>query len=160
MNVVDSIEKIFRLQIDAFAHFREVLLREHAALTQRNFQAMDDCFAEHAQCISQLEKLDRDFKAALARTGAPQGAKGVEHLLTTLPMIHQSRLQLLWNNLLTLVTTCQDQNSVNSRMVSINRLTTEAALRILKGQGSVPTATYAPDGKVSAHATQPAIATA
>lgn len=160
MHAADSIEKIFRLQQEAFAHFRDVLLRENAALMHRDFQAIDACFAEHAQCVTRLEKLDHEFKAMLARAGASHAARGVEQVLATLPTSYQSRLQLLWNELLALVTACQAQNEVNSRLVTISSLTTEAALRILKGQGSVPPATYSPDGKVSAHSTQSAIATA
>lgn len=160
MHVADSIEKIFRLQQEAFADFRDVLVRENAALTHRNFQAIDACFAEHAQCVTRLEKLDHEFKATLARAGASHAAKGVEQVLSTLPASYQSRLRSLWNELLAMVTACQEQNAVNSRLVTISSLTTEAALRILKGQGSMPTSTYSPDGKVSAHSTQSALATA
>ena len=159
MHVADAIETIFRYQIDAFAIFRDVLLREHTALTQRNFKVINDCVTEHAQCVAQLEKLDHDFKAVLKQASAAQEVKTVDHILATLPQIHRSRLQAQWAALLNLVAECRDQNAVNSRLINVNRLNTEAALRVLKGLASVPTATYSPDGKVSAPSTLSAIAT-
>lgn len=160
MHVADSIENILKLQIDAFSVFRDLLLRQHAALTQRSVEAIEKSFSFHAQCVRQLEILDSDFKSVLATAGVSQSANRVEHILAILPMSHRSRLQSLWSGLLLLATECRTQNAVNNRLVGISRLNTEAALRVLKGQGSVPTATYAQDGKVTAQASPAAIATA
>lgn len=160
MHVADSIEQILKLQIDAFSAFNELLLRQHLALAQRSIEAIDECFSLHTRCVTQLERLDSDFKSVLKSAGISHAATQVEPFLALLPVTHRARLQSLWNELLSLATACRTQNATNSRVVGIRRLNTEAALRILKGQGSVPTATYSPDGKVPAQASTAAIATA
>lgn len=160
MHVADSIEQTFRLHLDAFAKFRDLLLREHTALKQRNYQAINACFVEHAQLVDDLEKLDRSFKAALAKVGASHAAASVEIILAALPEFHRSRLQSMWGNLLSVAEECRDQSTVNHRLISLNRQSTEAALRILKGQITPPDNTYSPAGKVSATLPNAAIAIA
>ena len=122
----------------------EILDQEHTALSGNDLQGIETILAAKERCMSQLERLSREFlemtphfpgqknaMAAYLRSIDPQGAWGLEPL---------------WQQIEKLLSQCRQKNNINGKIISLCRRHVQQALSILLQGGQGSEACYSPTG--------------
>jgi flagellar biosynthesis/type III secretory pathway chaperone len=131
---------LLQRQHDTARRLLELLDREQAALSGNRLQDLEMILAAKQQYLAELEADSREClaaapdKPALIRMlhGAdPQGTLGLERQ---------------WRQLETLLRQCQDQNSVNGKVIHLGQRRTRQALSILRSGEPGTAACYTPTG--------------
>lgn len=125
---------------DCVSRLITLLEQEREALSLGDTDALDRCGKEKADCVVDLETLDRQ-RALLCRELALDSADIDDFLL-----LNETRsAKNMWQTFVARLEQCKEANAVNGAFTRIRRGHVEKALHILRGAPQA-LALYGPDG--------------
>lgn len=138
-----SMSLLLRQETDLTRQLLELLDREFAAITNRDFPAFEQLINEKSMCIEQLDLLEQERIALTESAGYKPGPDGMLYFLQWCDP--QKNISPRWDGLLGLAGQCRDRNRRNHQLVEMCSQNTRDVLRILRGEEPGAT-TYQADG--------------
>lgn len=160
MNLAVSLLQTLPCQTAVYTRFLDLLHAERAALAQAQPAALENCTAERMQLMTELEVLDLELRTLFENAKLTFSARAVKQFIATVAEPQRSQLARSWHQLLSIAAECKQHNAINSKIVDTRRQHTDRVLRILMGQITPTTTTYAADGRVQPTAASATLATA
>lgn len=142
------LHELLQRQHDIARRLLELLDQEQAALSGNRLQDLEQIVAAKQQYLADLDAAAREYLLA-----APDKAALIRMLRGADPR-GDLALELRWRQLETLLRQCQDQNSVNGKIIHLGQRRTRQALAILCSgdAGASAGAGYTPTGTATATA--------
>lgn len=146
-------------QLSAFTELDAILQDEHRALLNQDREALNQCLVRRAPVLAQIESLDDRVAACLRTLRVEPSRAGVEQCFANLSPVPRQRAQSVFAALREVAERCRKQNEINGKVIVHRQRNADRVLRILSGNTSPGSATYAPDGRVAAQSLPRTIAT-
>lgn len=157
-NVSELAEAVAQ-QFSAFTELDTILQDEHRALLDRDRDGLNQCVARRAPVLAQIESLDNQVAACLRALRVEPSRAGVEQCFANLSPAVRQRAQSVFAALREVAERCRKQNEINGKVIVHRQRSADRVLRILSGNTSPGSVTYAPDGRVAAQSLSTTIAT-
>jgi flagellar biosynthesis/type III secretory pathway chaperone len=110
----------------------ELLDREYAAITEKDFATFEQTIAEKALTVEQMDLLGQERIALIESAGHKPGPDGILYFLQWCdPAQH---ITPDWEQLLALAGKCRDQNLRNHHLIELCSQHTRETLHVLRGE--------------------------
>ena len=145
--LLTELDSLVTAQLEASRALRAALEDEHAALQQRDAEALARAGADKGRAIAKLETLEQHRRPLCARIGAGPGQAELAAWLDSFSDGGEParRLRERLEALTTLLRACRQANDVNGMLVGSLHRRVQQALGILRGGLPEPSA-YGPAG--------------
>ncbi|MGB5260882.1 MAG: flagellar protein FlgN [Gammaproteobacteria bacterium] len=114
----------------------DLLDREFAAITDKDFAAFEQTVAEKALAVEQLDLLEQERVALIEAAGQKPGPGDFLYFLQWCDPAQN--ITPAWEQLLSLAGKCRDQNLRNHHLIELCSRHTRETLRILRGEDPQP----------------------
>ncbi len=141
-----SMNLLLKQETELTRQLLELLDREFAAITGRDFPDFEQIIGEKSMCVEQLDLIEQERIALTESAGYKPGPDGMLYFLQWCDP--QKNISPRWDKLLSLASQCRDRNRRNHQLVEMCSQNTRDVLRILRGE-EPGTATYQADGDTS-----------
>lgn len=125
-----QINSVLRQEIDLSNKLLDTLQSENQALSNNNFDAMQQTAFDKQQIIDTLDSLGRQRESLLRNAGYSGDKVGMYNFIRQ----GSSDLDKNWQQLVSIASKCRRQNEINGIIISAASRHTTNALRMLKGQ--------------------------
>jgi flagella synthesis protein FlgN len=119
-------------EVDTARSLLDALESELQALNARDASSLEKIIAEKDQLVSRLNQLGHQRDQLLSSLGYTTDRQGLDACIAHYDQ--QQSIGKTWEELMSLVETCQRQNQVNSGIVQLNQQQVVQALQILRGE--------------------------
>ena len=109
-----------------------LLDREYTAITEKDFTTFEQTIAEKALTVEQLDLLEQERAALIESVGHKPGPEGILYFLQWCDPTQI--ITPAWQQLLTLVGKCRDQNLRNHHLIELCSRRTRETLHVLRGE--------------------------
>lgn len=140
---MESLSELLARELSNLMRFCALLEDERKALTGTQADRLPDIAKEKAVLVGQLNQLETERDACLARIGFAKGRSGVEAWLAKQPGTDPDRRR--WSELLKLATQARDGNETNGRLINLLLKQNQEALSVLLSGGA--DSIYGADGQ-------------
>jgi flagellar biosynthesis/type III secretory pathway chaperone len=128
-----SMNMLLEQETDLTSQLSILLDTEYAAITGKDFTALEQTIKDKALTVEQLELLERERIALVESAGYKAGP---DDILVFMQWCDPGKdIISRWEQLLTLARKCRDQNRRNHQLVELCSRHTRETLRILRGEG-------------------------
>ncbi|UZE97759.1 flagella synthesis protein FlgN [Alkalimarinus alittae] len=142
---IDRLKTLLQEDIQDLTRLSEILNKERTALKERSNAAIQELAIDKSTCIKSIEHRAK-AKALLFVDAGYQIKKGeFEKVIAEIP---DESLQSLWRKVNVGLRFCQDQNTINGKVVSHSLKRVNKLMDIVRGQSNKPNL-YGSSGKES-----------
>lgn len=152
MSLTKSIEDITTLldsEVTLSTSLLQVMKNEHDALSASNMAAFETSIIEKDKLLREIETIEQSLQTKLQQNGLAINKQDMDTLVSSCSPKDQAKLTGLIDAVREIATQCQQQNSINSKIISSNQNNIQKLIGILRGQSTNQENLYDLSGKSS-----------
>lgn len=131
----EAIHGLVKTDLVLSTELMERLKQEREVLQERKFDAMMPLVESKEKTLKQLDKNTQQRQQLLLQAGITVNDSQWNQFIES---INDSELKESWSELLTVLSECRQENSVNGKMIARGQQTMGRLLNILRGQVGIP----------------------